>query len=423
MRKYKKRLVDSILEKKLKLRGAVLIQGPKWCGKTTTAEQMAKSILYMDEPELKLQNLQMAEVNPQLLLEGKPPRLIDEWQLAPQLWDAVRFEVDHREEKGQFVLTGSSVPANYDLVTHTGTGRFSWLTMRNMSLFESGDSSGEVSLSKLFNGETEIKGTNNIDIKRLAFLICRGGWPDTIDMEEDIALESAIDYVDAIINHDIGRADNVKRDPERARRIMQSLARNQGSQIPYTTIARDISTNEMEFTDETISSYIKALKAIFVVEDMPSWNPNLRSKTSIRSTDTRYYGDSAIASAVLGIGPNDLINDLNTMGLLYETMCVRDLRVYAECIDGKVYHYRDRSGLECDSVIHLRNGKYGLIEIKIGGHSLIEEGARNLQKLESLIDGTKMSKPEFKMILTGTDKYAYKRPDGILVVPLGCLTS
>ena len=423
MRKYKKRLVDSILEKKLRLRGAVLIQGPKWCGKTTTAEQMAKSILYMDEPELKLQNLQMAEVNPQLLLEGKPPRLIDEWQLAPQLWDAVRFEVDHREEKGQFVLTGSSVPANYDLVTHTGTGRFSWLTMRNMSLFESGDSSGEVSLSKLFNGETEIKGTNNIDIKRLAFLICRGGWPDTIDMEEDIALESAIDYVDAIINHDIGRADNVKRDPERARRIMQSLARNQGSQIPYTTIARDISTNEMEFTDETISSYIKALKAIFVVEDMPSWNPNLRSKTSIRSTDTRYYGDSAIASAVLGIGPNDLINDLNTMGLLYETMCVRDLRVYAECIDGKVYHYRDRSGLECDSVIHLRNGKYGLIEIKIGGHSLIEEGARNLQKLESLIDGTKMSKPEFKMILTGTDKYAYKRPDGILVVPLGCLTS
>ena len=423
MGKYKSRLVDKRLKSKLGMRGAVLIQGPKWCGKTTTAEQCSKSILYMDEPEQKQQNIQMAEISPQLLLAGKTPRLIDEWQLAPQLWDAVRFEVDHRKEKGQFILTGSSVPANFDLITHTGTGRFSWLTMRNMSLFESGDSSGEVKLAELFDEEVDISGTNEIDITKLAFIICRGGWPDAIDMNFDAALESAYDYVDAVINLDISRVDDVKRDPERVRRVMQSLARNQGSQIPFATIARDISTNEIEFTAETVSLYIKALKKIFVVEDMPSWNPNLRSKTSIRSTETRYYGDSAIASAVLGIGPKDLLNDLNTMGLLFETMCVRDLRVYAENIDGKVYHYRDRSGLECDAVIHLRNGQYGLVEIKLGGNTLIEEGARNLHKLESLIDKTRMSKPAFKMVLTGTDKYAYKRPDDIMVVPIGCLTA
>ena len=423
MNKYKSRLVDKSLKSKLDMRGAVLIQGPKWCGKTTTAEQCAKSILYMDEPEQRIQNIQMAEVSPQLLLDGKTPRLIDEWQLAPQLWDSIRFEVDHRKEKGQFILTGSSVPANFDLITHTGTGRFSWLTMRNMTLYESDDSSGEVKLTELFEGKTEISGTSDIEITKLAFLICRGGWPDAIDMSFDAALESAFDYVDAVINLDISRVDNVKRDSERTKRVMQSLARNQGSQIPFATIAKDISTNEMEFSDETVSVYIKALKKIFVVEDMPSWNPNLRSKTSIRSTDTRYYSDSAIATAVLGIGPTDLLNDLNTMGLLFETMCVRDLRVYAESIDGKVYHYRDRSGLECDTVIHLRNGQYGLVEIKLGGNTLIEEGARNLHKLESLIDKTKMSKPAFKMILTGTDKYAYKRPDGIMVVPIGCLTA
>lgn len=421
MSSYLPRLVDDTLQNKLKGKGAVLIQGPKWCGKTTTAEQVAKSIIYIDEPEQKAQNIQMADISPSLLLEGEAPRLIDEWQLAPKLWDAVRFEVDHRNGKGHFILTGSSVPPDVSETSHSGTGRFAWLTMRNMSLYESGESSGEVSIRDLFEGKNDISGANRLDIMHLAYLVCRGGWPDILDLENDIALEAAFDYLDGVVNSDISRVDNVHRDPERARRIMRSYARNQGTQISFTTIAADISANELSFTDETIASYVKALKRIFVVDDMPAWNPNLRSKTSIRATDTRYFSDSAIAAAALGIGPKDLIADLNTFGLLFETMCVRDLRTYAESLNGNVFHYRDRSGLECDAVIHLRNGHYGLIEIKLGGDRLINEGAVNLARLESLIDTEKMPAPSFKMILTGTDRYAYMRPDGVMVVPISCL--
>ena len=421
MKKYRPRIADVLLENKLKGKGAVLIQGPKWCGKTTTAEQIAKSVIYMDEPEQKEQNIQLADISPSTLLEGETPRLIDEWQIAPKLWDAVRFAVDHRNGKGHFILTGSSVPAELSETSHSGTGRFAWLTMRNMSLFESGESSGEVSLNSLFEGKQDISGTNNLNINRIAYLVCRGGWPDILDLEDDIALEAAYDYLDGVVNSDISRADNVVRDPERARRIMISYARNQGSQIAYTEIAKDMSANEMQISDETVVSYLKALKKIFVIEDMPAWNPNLRSKTSIRATDTRYFSDSAIAAAALGIGPKDLIGDLKTFGLLFETMCVRDLRVYTESLSGTVYHYRDRSGLECDAVIHLRNGHYGLVEIKLGGDRLINEGAQNLLKLEEMIDTEKMPAPSFKMILTGTDRYAYRRQDGILVVPIATL--
>lgn len=419
--KYLPRIVDKVLKNKLEGKGAVLIQGPKWCGKTTTAEQVARSVIYMDEPERKLQNIQLADISPSIILEGDTPRLIDEWQIAPKLWDAVRFAVDHREGKGQFILTGSSTPADVSEISHSGTGRFSWLTMRNMSLYESKESSGEVSIKELIEGKKDISGTNELDIKRLAYLVCRGGWPDTLELKESIALETAFDYLEGIVNSDISRVDNVSRDPERTRRIMKSYARNQGTQIAYTEIAKDISTNELSFTDETVASYLKALKKMYVVEEMMSWNPNLRSKTSVRATDTRYYSDSAIAAAALGIGPDDLINDLNTFGLLFETMCVRDLRVYTEGLNGNLYHYRDRSGLECDTVIHLRNGNYGLVEIKLGGDRLINEAATNLHRLESLIDTDKMKKPVFKMILTGTDRYAYRRDDGIFVVPVGCL--
>lgn len=421
MKKYLPRMIDQILENKLQGKGAVLIQGPKWCGKTTTAEQFAKSVLYMDEPDRKEQNIQLADISPATLLIGDTPRLIDEWQIAPKLWDAVRFTVDHREGKGQFILTGSSVPADLSETSHSGTGRFAWITMRNMSLYESGESTGEVSLNGLFSGEENISGINHLGLEDIAYLVCRGGWPDTLDLEKIIALEAGYDYLDGILNSDISRVDNVKRDPERAKRIMRSYARNQGSQITFTEIAKDVSTNELMFTDETVASYIKALKKMFVVEDMTAWNPNLRSKTSIRAADTRYFSDSAIAAAALGIGPNDLIADLKTFGLIFETMCIRDLRTYAERQNGNVYHYRDRSGLECDAVIHLRNGNYGLVEIKLGGDKLIREGAENLLKLEAMIDTEKMPAPSFKMILTGTDRYAYKRPDGVFVVPIGCL--
>ena len=422
MKKYRNRVVDAILQEKLEGKGAVLIEGPKWCGKTTTAEQIAKSVLYMDDPQSKEQNVNMAALNPKRLLSGETPRLIDEWQIAPKLWDAIRFEVDHRDDLGQFVLTGSAVPPDTKEITHSGTGRFSWLMMRPMSLYESGESTGEVSLSRLFEGKGEVDGESKLDLERIAFLICRGGWPRSIDMRDKIALNQAIDYYDAVVHSDINRADGVEKNPERVKRLMRSLARNQGQQIANTAIAADIAVNdESTINQETVASYISALKKIFVVEDMPAWNPNLRSKSAIRTSDTRYFVDASIAAAALGIGPNDLINDLNTMGFLFETMCVRDLRVYAEALGGSVYHFRNKAGLECDAVVHLRNGSYGLIEIKLGGEKLIREGAETLTSLTESIDTSKMKEPAFRMILTAADQYAYRREDGICIVPVGCL--
>ena len=422
MKKYKSRIVDEILKRKLEGKGAVLIEGPKWCGKTTTAEQLAASILYMDDPERKEQNINMSELNPKRLLKGPTPRLIDEWQIAPKLWDSIRFEVDHRSELGQFILTGLAVPVDTKEITHSGTGRFTWLMMRPMSLYESGDSSGEVSLKDLFDGQIEIDGYSELDFERLAFLVCRGGWPQAVDMRDEIALDQAMDYLDAVIHSDINRADNVQKNPDKVRRLMRSYARNQGTQVPNTELAKDVQGNdEGSINEETIASYLSALKKIFVVEEMPAWNPNLRSKTAIRSSDTRYYIDPSIAVAALGVGPNDLINDLKTFGSLFETLCVRDLRVYAEALNGDVFHYRDKNGLECDAVIHLKNGKYGLVEIKLGGEKLIEEGAKSLKALTSKIDTEKMKTPSFLMVLTGTGDYAYRRQDGVLVVPVGCL--
>ena len=422
MKHYRKRIADDILKRKLEGKSAVLIEGPKWCGKTTTAEQIASSILYMDDPERKEQNITMSEVNPKRLLKGKTPRLIDEWQLAPKLWDAIRFEADHRGELGQFVLTGSAVPADTKDITHSGTGRFTWLTMRPMSLYESGDSSGEVSLKELFEGAEEIDGTSGLGIDRLAFLLCRGGWPQAVDMRDEIALDQAMDYYDAVVRSDINRADNVQKNPERVRRLMRSYARNQGSQVPNTVLARDVASNdETPISEETVASYVNALRKIFVVEDMPAWNPNLRSKTAIRSSDTRYYIDPSIAAAALGIGPNDLVNDLRTFGFLFETLCIRDLRVFTDSLNGEVYHYRDKDGQECDAVIHLRNGKYGLIEIKLGGDKLIEEGAKSLKTMADKIDTDKMNAPSFLMVLTGTGDFAYRRSDGVYVVPVGSL--
>lgn len=422
MREYKPRIVDTILQRKLVGKGAVLIEGPKWCGKTTTAEKAAQSTLYMADPENEKQNLMLADINPKLLLQGDAPRLIDEWQVAPKLWDAVRYEVDHRDEEGQFILTGSAIPPNNEEIKHTGTGRFSWLLMRPMSLFESGEADGSVSLTDLFSGKQDIMGINPLDIHRLAFLVCRGGWPRASFLKDEIALDQAYDYYDAIVHADISRVDGVKRDAERVKRLMRSYARNQGAQISNEALKADMEQNDVSSLDaNTVMSYINALKKIFVIEEMPAWNPNLRSKTSIRSADTRYFIDPSIAVAALGVGPNDLLDDLNTFGLLFETMCVRDLRVFADALHGCVYHYRDKTGLECDAVIHLRNGAYGLIEIKLGGDAAIEHGAETLKKLCDKIDTDKMKAPAFLMVLTGTSQYAFQRKDGVYVVPIGCL--
>lgn len=422
MKKYKARIADEILKKRLQGKGAVLVEGPKWCGKTTTAEQLAGSILYMADPEKEEQNLSMAEINPKRLLKGEIPRLIDEWQIAPKLWDAVRFEVDHRDAFGQFILTGSAVPASYEHIHHTGTGRFSWLLMRPMSLYESLESTGEVSLKKLFETPKQIDGENALDLNRLAFLVCRGGWPRATDLEGEIALEQAFDYYEAVVRSDISRADGISRNPERVKRLMRSYARNQGAQVSNALLCEDIAANEAEnFDSDTVYSYINALKKIFVIEEMEAWNPNLRSKTAIRTSNTRYFVDPSIAAAALGLGPQDLIEDLNTFGLLFETMCIRDLRIFADVLNGNVYHFRDKTGLECDAVVHLRDGTYGLIEIKLGGDKLIAEGAENLKKLADKIDTTKMKDPSFLMVLTGVGDYAYRRQDGVYVVPIGCL--
>lgn len=423
MKNYHQRIADSLLNFKLHSKGAVLIEGPKWCGKTTTALQIAKSsILVQDQDNLK-DYLELAQIRPSALLQGETPHLIDEWQVAPQLFDAIRYEIDKRDEFGQFILTGSATPYDISKINHTGTGRISRMTMRTMSLFESGESNGTVSLKEIFDGNTEVEGTSNIDLSELSYLICRGGWPKVVDIKDQrIALQQAIDYYDGVINSDISRVDDIKRDPNRAARVLRSYARNIASQAKLSSITQDIKSNEeINFSDDTVSSYIKALKSIFVIEDSNSWNPNLRSKAAIRTTDTRYFLDPSIACAALGIGPQDLENDLNTFGLLFENLVVRDLRIYADAIDGKVYHYRDNLDLECDAVVHLRNGKYGLIEVKLGGEKLISEGIKSLNKLEEKLDTTKMKAPAFKMVITGVGKFAYKNKDGILIVPIGSL--
>jgi predicted AAA+ superfamily ATPase len=419
---YKKRIADNILKDKLEYIGGVLIEGPKWCGKTTTAEQTAGSVLYMADPQDLAANLQMAEISPGMLLDGKSPRLIDEWQIAPQLWDAARFEIDHRRSPGQFIFTGSAVPADRSKIRHSGTGRFSWLTMRPMSLWESGESNGEVSVRSLFEQGGQIVAHNDLVLGDIARLLCRGGWPQATNLDGDHALKISAAYYEAVVKTDISQADGVKRDETRTRRLMRSYARNQGAQATIRSIRDDISANEPNKIDEeTVTSYINALKRIFVIEDSTAWSPNLRSKTAIRTSDTRYFIDPSIATCALGVGPKDLMSDLNTMGLLFETMAVRDLRVYADASEGGIFHYRDKSGLECDAVMHRRNGQYGLIEIKLGGEALIEAGANTLNVLAEEIDTTKMQAPTFLMVLTAVGKYAYQRKDGVYVVPIGCL--
>lgn len=421
---YRPRIADKILREKLEAIGAVLIEGPKACGKTTTAEQQAGSTIYMNDPTKRNQYMQMVETNINLLLDGTSPRLIDEWQVAPQFWDAIRFTVDHRKADGQFILTGSAVPIiNNGEIEHTGTGRFGWIKMRPMSLWESGDSNGQISLSQLFKSPDNIGAINDLTLDRLAFLVCRGGWPRSLGKaSERAALLQAEEYVEAVTRSDISRVDNTSRDSDRAKRLLRVYARHQGSQASIPTLLSDMSANESnQSSDVSIESYMLALRKIFVIEDMPAWNPNLRSKTAIRTSDTRYFVDPSIATAALGLGPQDLIDNLNTFGLLFETLCVRDLRVFADAIGGTVYHFRDKNGLECDAVIHLKNGMFGLIEIKLGGDTAIEAGASNLTKLASKIDTDRMKKPAFMMVLTGVGDYAYKRKDGIYVVPIGCL--
>ena len=419
---YKPRIADGLLARKLAGKGAVLIEGPKWCGKTTTAKQQAKSTLDLGDSGVLKQSLQMMDISPKTLLQGDTPRLIDEWQTIPPLWDSIRDDIDKRSDFSQFILTGSSVLPQADETIHSGTGRFAKIKMRPMSLFESGDSNGVVSLRELFDGKMIEPITCNTDLQQMAYLTCRGGWPMATFLTGEVALDQAFDYVDSVVERDILRVDGVKRSPERTRLLLRSYARNISQQVSYSTIKADMQSNDSQSLDEdTVADYIKALKKLFVIEDLAAWNPNLRSKSAIRTSDTRHFVDPSIGTASLGLGPNDLMNDLESFGLFFEDLAVRDLRVFAEALDGKLYHYRDSSGLECDTVLHRRNGTYALIEVKLGGEKLINDGVAALKALADAIDTTRMPKPSFMMVLTAVGQYAYQRPDGVFVIPINCI--
>lgn len=420
MQHYRPRIADTLLAQRLESKGAVLIQGPKWCGKTTTALQIAESVLYLQDPQEGRQARIAAEINPSSLLEGDVPRLIDEWQLAPQLWDAVRHEVDKRDAFGQFILTGSTTPVANMAHSHSGTGRIARITMQPMTLLESGESNARISLSSLFKSQDAIEAVSAVSIEEMAFLICRGGWPKAIGLSERIALQQSIDYVDSIVESHLVSFDGIQRNPNRVKSLLQSYARFIATDAKLTQVHKDIATNDRAtLSYDTMHSYITALKQLFVIEDVPPWNPKLRSRTVIRSSDVHHFCDPSIATAAMGATPSDLLNDLETMGLLFESLCVRDLRVYAQALDGTISHYRDRNNLECDAVIHLRNGSYGLIEIKLGG-SQIDVAAEHLCRLSDLIDPQRMKKPAFLAVVTA-GLYAYTRPDGVHVIPLACL--
>ena len=415
---YIPRICDSLLSKKMRSSGAVLVIGCKWCGKTMTATQMAKSILYMQDPDKSAALMVMADTKPSILLKGDHPRLIDEWQMAPVLWDAVRFEVDKRQAVGQFILTGSSVPKD-NATAHTGTGRISRLLMRPMSLYESKESNGEVSVKALFDGEQDISTTSQMSIDQIAYAICRGGWPASITLPKEDALQMSRDYVDAIINQDISRVDGVEKNPERVQLLLRSLARNVATMASNTTILQDVVSNDMSISAPTLEVYLNALRRIFVIEDQPAWLPAMRSKSAIRTSSKRHFVDPSIATATLRTSPEGLLEDFNTFGFLFESLCTRDMRIYLQANDGDVYHYRDKNGLESDMIVSLRDGRWAAIEVKLGNKQ-IEDAAQNLKKLVDKIDMDKMGKPSFLMVLTGGE-YAYRRKDGVLVVPIGCM--
>jgi len=416
---YKPRLCDAELQMALNSSGAVLIEGAKWCGKTSTANQAAKSVIYMQDPDLSASYQAMINAKPSLLLKGETPLLIDEWQMAPVLWDAVRFEVDKRGEIGQFILTGSAVPKD-NVIAHTGTGRIARIKMRPMSLFESQESNGKFSLGALFDGvQEDISVTSELSIEKIAFILCRGGWPASINLEAKAAFRIAADYVESVINHDVSEVDQVEKNSERVRLLLRSLARNIATAANYQTIKEDIEATENSISDKTIGSYINALRRIFVVEDLPAWLPSLRSKTVIRTSEKRHFVDPSIATAIMRIQPEGILNDFEYFGFLFESLCTRDVRVYAQANDGDVFYYRDKNGLETDLIVRLRNGKWAAIEVKLGQNQ-IEDAAANLLALKNKVDVNKMGEPSFLMILTG-GLLAYQRKDGIWVIPIGCL--
>ena len=413
---YLPRIVDDLLEKKMRLFGGVLIEGCKWCGKSTTAKRKAKSIIEFQNPATYENNLEIARTRPDLLLDEEKPLLIDEWQVAPAIWDAIRYDVDKTNLKGQYLLTGSATPLE-KAPKHSGTGRIARLLMRPMSLYESQNSTGEISLKKIFDQQQKIEGKSNLELENIAFLIAKGGWPSVATVNEEDALLVAREYLEAVIHEDIQALDGVDRNPTRVRTVLRSLARNISTTANLSVIKKDTEMSDDVISEKTIADYIKALEKMYLIEDVVAWSPKLRSKTEIRVTPKREFVDPSLAVAALRATDKDLLKDFKTFGLLFEALCIRDLRIYMESLDGEVFFYRDRNGLEADAILHLNNGDWAAVEIKLGTEETINEAAQNLLKLKNIID---MREPKFLMVLTAT-KYAYQREDGVLVVPIGCL--
>lgn len=410
--------MDHVLAEALTSIGAVLIEGPKWCGKTRTAREIAKSAIFMQDPDSLALNMATADAKPSLLLQGDTPRLIDEWQIAPVLWDAVRHAIDQRGEPGQFILTGSATPSD-DFVRHSGTGRIARIKMRPMSLYESKESSGAISLGALFDSQPDVEAVSDMTLEKLAAIMVRGGWPAAVLATEDSSYAMVYNYVESVINSDISKVDGIERNPANVRALLRSLARNTASPVPMSTLRKDMASDEDQISEKTIASYLNALRRIWVVEDLPAWNPAMRSKAAVRTSPKRHFVDPSIAAAVLRATPSRLLQDLNTYGLLFESLCVRDLRVYAQAIDGEAFHYRDKNGLEADIVVHLKDGRWGAIEVKLGAKAT-ESAAKTLLQLSELVNIEKMTPPSFLMVITATG-FAYRRKDGVYVVPIGCL--
>lgn len=426
MVEYIPRLIDDEIKKYLKIKGALLIIGPKWCGKTTTAEQFSNSILRLQNPDTLESNLQLADIKPSLLLEGEYPRLIDEWQVIPKLWDSVRTKVDQSSEKGLFILTGSTV-VDTSKIMHSGTGRIHRILMRPMSLYEIGDSNGKISLKELFESQLDINGiTSDLSLEDLIFTTCRGGWPEVLTIEDKSnQLLIAKDYVENICNNDISNIDNINRDSGKVKLVLQAYSRNISTLVKNSTILKDIVSNYENISEPIFYSYIDALSRLYVLDEVRGWSPNIRSSSAIRKGTKKEFIDPSIAVASLNLSPKKLLYDLNTFGFLFENLCIRDLKIYSSTLGGTIYYYHDRYDLEVDCVLILDDGRYALFEFKLGNRE-IDKGAKNLLKLKDLIAKKReegkihLPDPSFLAIITG-GQLAYTRKDGVNVIPIGCL--
>ncbi|MCL2655754.1 MAG: DUF4143 domain-containing protein [Coriobacteriia bacterium] len=415
--KYRPRIADQLLAESLHSAGAVQIVGPKWCGKTTTARRVAREVRFLQDPDKRSDYQKIANEKPSLLLKGEKPLLLDEWQDIPVLWDAVRFAVDREQTNGRYILTGSSVPPEKE-IKHSGAGRFSKVVMRTMSLFESGESNGEVSLSDII-GQKEIYARSTASQEELALLIVRGGWPASVVTQSNDPAARVRDYLAAVIESDISRVDNIEKNPKRVQLLMRSLARNESTEAAMTTLRSDMVIDEGELSTNTIAVYLNALRRLYVLDEQEAWAAALRSKTAIRTSPIRRYCDPSIAAALLGASPDKLLNDFNTLGFLFESLCIRDLRIYAESLHASIAHYRDARGLECDAILELPDGTWGAIEVKFGTETE-DQAAEQLLTLKKEVSSWHGGTAAFLVILTAGE-IAYQRNDGVYVVPLACL--